>query len=122
MKSCNSDPKDTKDLFNNINWNVVQIGSISSFEKTPTFKIEIEQKKIEGHAGCNSFFGTIDIDGYNVKVQSLGATKMWCENMKEERAFLDALNKTHRFEIKKEQLFLLSDTNQVLMTLIKATD
>jgi heat shock protein HslJ len=120
--SCGSDKKDPIDLINNINWNVEHIGTISTFERTPMFKIQIEHNKIEGSTGCNRFFGTVNLEGYNLSVKNVGSTKMACRDMETETAFLEALNTTHHFEIKENKLHLVSDSDELLMTLIKDTE
>jgi heat shock protein HslJ len=120
--SCGSDKKDPTDLINNINWNVEHIGTISTFERTPMFKIQIEHNKIEGSTGCNRFFGNIKLEGYNITVQNIGSTKMACKDMQVETAFLQALNNMTNFEIEEDKLHLLSKDNKVLMRLTKSSD
>lgn len=122
MVSCGSDKKDPTDLINNINWNVEHIGTISTFERTPMFKIQIENTKIEGSTGCNRFFGNIKLEGYNITVQNIGSTKMACKDMQIETTFLEALNNMTHFEIEEGKLHLLSNSDELLMTLIKDTE
>lgn len=117
--SCSSDKKDPTDLINNINWNVEQVGDISTFDRTPMFKIQIEHNKIEGSTGCNRFFGKITLEDYQITVKNIGATKMACKDMQIETALLKALNKMNHFEIKEDKLHLLSSSNEVLMVLTK---
>lgn len=120
--SCSSDKKNPTDAINNFDWNVTQIGGISTFERTPTFQIKIENNKIEGSTGCNRFFGNISLEGHKMSVQNVGATKMACNDMQTEIAFLKALKNVTHFEIEKDKLKLLSEDSKVLMYLKKSSE
>ena len=48
--------------------------------------------QVNGSAGCNSYFGSYDLDGSSLITDPIGSTEMWCEGlMDQESTFLQAL-------------------------------
>jgi len=74
--------------------------------KNPTLKIE--EGRVSGNAGCNSYFGTFagDMVTGNFSVKEVGSTKMMCENMSTETNFLNALNEANSYTVKGNTLEL----------------
>ena len=69
-----------------------------------------EGSNARGHAGCNNFFGTFEVAGDKLTFSALGSTMMGCpEGMDTERAFLQALGETNRYEISGQFLTLYAD-------------
>jgi uncharacterized lipoprotein YbaY/heat shock protein HslJ len=63
-----------------------------------------------GHAGCNNFFGTFQATEDKLTFSALGSTMMAClTGMDTEKAFLQALGETTRFEISGQFLTLFAD-------------
>jgi heat shock protein HslJ len=61
----------------------------------------ISDERIGGFAGCNTYFGPFSVDGDQVDIGPLGATKKACldpDLMAQEFTFLDALDSAVRFE------------------------
>jgi heat shock protein HslJ len=58
-----------------------------------TLTIEFNNNgQVNGSAGCNSYFGSYDLDGSSLITGPVGSTEMWCEGlMDQESAFLQAL-------------------------------
>ena len=72
---------------------------------------------INGHAGCNRFFGQYEQDGIILKVGPLASTKMACDAMKAEHEFMQALQNTRTMDLSHMQLSLLGEQGEVLMQL-----
>jgi len=77
--------------------------AISSREQFVAFKAD---GAINGHAGCNRFFGQYELEGDVLKIGPLASTKMACEDMKAEQAFMQVLQETRRIELSHMQLTL----------------
>lgn len=71
------------------------------------------EKRADGMAGCNRFFGGYEMDGKTLKFSQMGSTRMACPDMEVESAFFKMLESTDRFEIKDHKLLLMQG-NQVL--------
>lgn len=70
--------------------------------------------KVNGNAGCNSFFGTFELKENNgISFGKMGSTMMACKDMQLERQFLDALTNANVYAIEGNQLTLSKD-NAVL--------
>ncbi len=76
--------------------------------KTPFIKFSQEGSKVNGHTGCNGFFGTFESTGGKIKFGPLGMTQMACQEwMDKEFAFITMLGNVTRYEIKGDTLILL---------------
>jgi heat shock protein HslJ len=75
---------------------------------------------IKGHGGCNSFFGSLEKTESGIVIGPLGATRMACPDpvMRRETAFMNALQKTERFEAGQNTLQLLDGSNTLLVELV----
>lgn len=78
---------------------------------------------IKGHGGCNAFFGSMEKTGSNVTIGPLGTTRMACDAgvMDRELAFLQALERTHRYDIAAGRLTLIDAGNTLLAELVPAS-
>lgn len=103
-----------------ISWKPAYIGAVQIPADSAMFvQFEVDGG-IKGHAGCNSFFGSLEQTSSGVEIGSLGATRMACAEpiMSRETAFMDALQKTRRFEIGAGRLQLLDDDDVMLAELV----
>ena len=67
--------------------------------------LAIEESRVQGNAGCNRFFGTYALEGDQLSFSQTGSTMMACpEGMDTEQAFLAALEKVERYEIKGQTM------------------
>ncbi|MDA0705553.1 MAG: META domain-containing protein [Proteobacteria bacterium] len=75
---------------------------------------------INGNGGCNNFFGALEKTEGGIKVGELGATRMACPEtvMDREGAYLQALQRTSRFELGDQRLQLLDANNQLLLEFV----
>lgn len=74
--------------------------------KTPT--LSIENSKITGNAGCNSYFGgvTLDTTAGNFSATNLASTKMACSDMTTEDNFLMMLGQADKYVVSGNTLSL----------------
>jgi heat shock protein HslJ len=78
-------------------------------ENVPTLVFS-KDGKVNGHAGCNRFFGNYEIDGRTIQCGTLGATRMFCEDsMDLEGAYLKALARELRALFDDNKLVLTGD-------------
>ena len=80
----------------------------------------LQENKMYGCAGCNRIFGGMETDAEKktLKMGNVGCTQMMCRNMDNERAVLQALEKTATFSISKgNKLTLKSNDGKTVMTL-----
>ncbi len=75
---------------------------------------------INGHAGCNSFFGSLETTDDGVKVGQLGSTRMACPEpiMDRESAFLSALQQGALFEVSGERMTCLDAHRKLLVEFV----
>ena len=72
------------------------------------------ESRINGHAGCNNFFGSYRTDGETLEFSALGSTMMACpEGTDHEQAFLASLGGTNRYEISGDFLTLFRDDTEL---------
>lgn len=106
--------------------------TISAVEGYTINKAEIEneafmnfntnENKVNGCAGCNTFFGELKVNAkkHTIEFGHAGSTRMLCANMKVEDKVMKALNKVAKYELKKDGSLVLksADGNDVI-TLVK---
>lgn len=74
--------------------------------------------KINGFAGCNSFFGTYTLNGETLKIGPLASTRKMCaEHMAAESAFLQGLQSAERLTATALELTLKDGADTPVMTL-----
>lgn len=83
--------------------------------------LEIENNKVSGNAGCNTFFGNLLIDNTagNFSAKQIATTRMACENMETETNFIKMLKEADKYvvsgnvlELYKGNLLLLKFKKQ----------
>lgn len=90
-------------------WNLNYISGPVAFEilypeKKPFIHFDMKKTAVNGHTGCNSFFGNLAaVDGHKISFsQSMGMTKMLCPGQGEQ-VFMSTLRKADRFEISNDR-------------------
>lgn len=69
--------------------------------------LNIDNNKIGGNGGCNSYGGSFLQSGKTVRFSEIFSTKMWCEGSSPtEQQYFNALEKSVNYEIKNGQLIL----------------
>jgi putative lipoprotein len=76
-----------------------------------------DESRIVGKSGCNRYFGMAKIDGSAITFASLGMTRMACPEpvMDQEMRFLEALERSKRFEVQEGVLLMLGDGKEPLL-------
>ncbi len=64
---------------------------------------------VKGFSGCNNFFGNSSTRNDSLEFSQMGSTLMMCKNMELEREYLQTLEKTNRYKIYGEYLYLYGD-------------
>ena len=97
-----------QDLTENI-WLLAELNEEPPLPGTSTTAEFSEDGKVAGSSGCNSYSTTYAVDGDQIEFgEQIASTMMICEEpiMEQERAFLDALSNSTRFEIVNDDLVL----------------
>jgi heat shock protein HslJ len=80
-----------------------------------SIKINTIDKRFNGKAPCNTFFGEFESDLKSTfKASNIGSTKMYCDNMKLETLLFEQLQKADSFTIKNGILKLMNGNKMVL--------
>ncbi|MCF6269006.1 MAG: META domain-containing protein [Melioribacteraceae bacterium] len=82
-------------------------------KSTKDYKVDREMhllikndSSIKGFSGCNNFFGNSSISNDSLRFSQIGSTRMMCKNIELETEYFKALEKTNRYEIYGEYLYL----------------
>ncbi len=62
------------------------------------------EKRVNGRAGCNRFFGNYEMEGHKLQFSPMGATRMACPDLQIETAFFQMLNEVDALNIKDNKL------------------
>ena len=75
-----------------------------------------------GSGGCNNIFGGFTVDGQQLTIGPMGATRMACEPpiMQQEKDYLAALDATRTFSSTSSMLTLLAEDGTITVTLVRA--
>ncbi|UCD36298.1 MAG: META domain-containing protein [Nitrospiraceae bacterium] len=94
-------------------------------ERQPSMTFDAGKKQATGFAGCNTFFGSYELDGSSLTFGPVGATRMFCEGAagEVEMKFMQALEQTRTWEVRDCSLLLLKN-GEVLarFTMVRADD
>lgn len=71
----------------------------------PVIEIYVEEERIYGNTGCNSFNGNVKIEGSKISFSEIIATEIACPGEHEQR-FFSAIERTDNYKIEKLRLFL----------------
>ncbi|HQU85243.1 MAG TPA: META domain-containing protein [Pyrinomonadaceae bacterium] len=95
----------------------VENKSIGKVSETAFIIFNKEKQSAGGNTSCNVFGANYETDGKNLKITQGIQTFRACiedERMNIEREFMNGLQKTDRYEIKGDNLFLYQDTRLLL--------
>jgi len=96
-------------------WLVIKIKDKTTFDRNPVITLTSSQGQIHGSTSCNKFFGNVDFQNNNFKVNTIGSTKMMCQSMETEQLFLNILNEVIHYKIENDQLKLMTADKTVVM-------
>jgi len=97
-------------------WNLTAIEQKpANFGDRAFIKFDEKENKVSGKALCNSFFSEYEMIKQKITFPEIGSTKMYCEGMMdEENKIITNLQKTTRYEVKADFLYLYSQEHLVL--------
>jgi heat shock protein HslJ len=106
-------PSHHAELFNTY-WKLVELDvkqlpqdDVASGQREAHMVLNEQEQRIQGHSGCNRFFGGFTRDGEKLVITGLGSTMMACPSgMETEGAFLLALGETDRAKVSGQFLEL----------------
>jgi copper homeostasis protein (lipoprotein) len=71
------------------------------------FILKNDDNIVQGHGGCNRFFGTYELaDGNRIKFIQLASTKMACENLETENEMMKMLEMVDNYNLNGDHLYL----------------
>ena len=100
-------------------WTLVAIEDENGVEKPVTVKnvnlhFNTEEKKVNGNAGCNRFFGGVEIKDDNIRFLEIGSTKMLCNDPEVNRIetlYLHTLQQIIRYQFEDKKLRLVGEND-----------
>lgn len=99
-------------------WKVIQMDGLESMKNFPTFVFAEEENRVSGYAGCNNYFAGYEIKGSELTFTNAGATRMMCEDMTVEDAFLKKMNEIAYYKMVKSELHLFDAKDKLIMLAI----
>ncbi len=103
-------------------WRPTKIGDIKVPAGSEMFVRFGGEGKLEGHSGCNRFFGTFKLAGDGIEIGPLGVTRMACSEpavMEREVRFLEALQNARQFMRDRIDLSLTDNTGNPVVQFIQ---
>ncbi len=102
-------------------WEVYRIDDTGIDESNPSLLFQKESQQVAGFAGCNRFFSSFTVEGNNLKLGVTGLTRMMCQDMTVEDAFVKALEQVRYFEVSGDELHLMDeDGNAIILSRLAA--
>lgn len=99
-------------------WNLKTLDGTTVASGERPLSISFDENRINGYAGCNSFFGNYTASGDGVfSSGSVGTTKMAClgERDQMEQHYLEQLAQAKQYVISRDQLHLLDAQRKILL-------
>jgi len=106
-------------LVNN-NWELESINGKNitdlPVEKAPTLNINLLENKVNGFAGCNTFFGAVEMKKERLEFGNIGLTKKICKDNTIEATMVKALNDpAQKHALTKDGKLLMKDSKQTFI-------
>jgi len=100
-------------------WNVISMRRQQKAELETlsgvTLKFDENDVKFSGKAPCNSISGTIQLNGYSIRFLNIVSTKMACEHLEVETAFLNLLQtRISAFTVDGNKLYLRDGISNIV--------
>jgi len=106
-------------------WTLVELnGRAVSATRVPTLRFE-QGDRLNGFAGCNTYFATYQVQGSQLQVADIGSTRMACTDERStatEQQYLEALRTVSRWDRSGPTLTLSSDQRMVARFRLGAAD
>jgi copper homeostasis protein (lipoprotein) len=79
----------------------------NTFRKEPHIILKNQENRVNGHGGCNTFFGSYELKPGNIiKFSQVGSTQMACPELDTETSFLKALQAADNYTLNGDTLKL----------------
>jgi heat shock protein HslJ len=124
LTGCGSKTAGSAAALEGTEWTLLSYGTPDSpqvmvSDTKVTLKFDVAGGQISGSAGCNHYFGDIEIKGNKLSVGVVGSTEMYCMDpegvMEQEKAYTSALTLVESYQIQDEQLRITCADGQVLV-------
>ena len=102
-------------------WRPTDIGGVEVPAEPEVFVRFGGEGRLEGHGGCNGFFGSYELDGDKIEIGPLGATRMACPEviMDAEQRFMNVLGNAKRVKRDRIDLTLFDGSGNPLAQLVQ---
>ena len=105
-------------------YSVTTIGEVvlsKTADKKAVISFESLDKRVHGNTGCNSFFGSYNLDHSVLTFDAIGQTEMACDEptMTTEFNFMKALRDTGSFRLQEDILMLFSSKDSSILLTAK---
>ena len=101
------------------NWVLVEMKGVpvqqSGGRRDAHIVFEVAEKRFTGNGGCNQINGNYTLDKNEIKFTDVIATKMACNDIEFENAFLSTLSSIDRYEINGNDLVLKKKRETLLV-------
>lgn len=101
------------------NWVVVEMKGVpvqqSGGRRDAHIVFEVAEKRFTGNGGCNQINGNYTLDKNEIKFTDVIATKMACNDIEFENAFLATLTSIDRYEVNGNDLILKKKRETLLV-------
>lgn len=125
LQSCATQNNQTLNLDLGGSWELNYINETSGTtigdgfpNKKPTLVLESISKKLTGNSGCNQMFGSFTTQQNSISFSGLGATKMYCEGVKENEYFR-TLESTKTYKIVDGKLNFYNEKDELILSYSK---
>lgn len=110
-----------------IRWELIQVSGksidLENLNKKPFVLFSDKDKRLNGHTGCNRFFGSFNKSKNHLSIGPIGMTHMACQEMMDfEMRFMKALEQTDTFSIIGSTLFFYSQGKPVAQFIRSGND
>ncbi len=116
LTSCNSTKSKKTTAALGKDYEVHFISGLADLKMKPTLIFDFEKNKVTGNAGCNRYSGDFEKNGTELKFGMFMVTKMYCDKMNVEKAFLKNLRETASYKIENNQLVFMDASKNILLT------
>src|SRR6185503_3358842 len=91
-------------------WTIVEMKGVpvqqSGGRRDAHLVFEVAEKRFRGNGGCNQINGNYNLDKKEIHFTEIIATKMSCDDIEFENAFLNELGKIDRYEVNGNEMRL----------------
>ena len=85
--------------------------------KKPNLPLDLMNHKINGNAGCNSYWGKFSGDEVNIRFEEpIASTRMMCaDGIHGEQIYFEVLKKVNHYSVQNDTLELMEDNTNVML-------